>query len=172
MVVSKCDVGLRSRLPLSFVLGLRESVPVAISFMLSFFAIGALSRSSALSLVQSVVMTAVVFAGPAQYTMLSLFNSAPFLADGVFQKLSPAFIQFVSLCGYAIIGSQMSETVFAPFFSSSSEPITDVLLRVGVTFLALFLMLRLRRQVLSLSLSYLLFVALYFFFITGSTYHG
>lgn len=74
-VASQCDVSLTSRLHHSFVLGLRESVPVAISFMISFFAIGALSRSSSLSLVQAVMMTAVVFAGPAQYKMLSFFNS-------------------------------------------------------------------------------------------------
>lgn len=63
------------RLPRFFLLGLRESVPVAVSFVISFFAVGALSHASQLSLVQAVAMTGLVFAGPAQYAILSFFTS-------------------------------------------------------------------------------------------------
>ncbi len=68
-------VSVSFRLPRFFLLGLRESAPVAVSFVISFFAIGALSRASELTLIQTVAMTGLVFAGPAQYAILSFFTS-------------------------------------------------------------------------------------------------
>jgi predicted branched-subunit amino acid permease len=63
-----------------FSIGLRESVPVAVSFAISFFAIGALSQASNLTFAESVAMTTFVFAGPAQYAILALITSGASLS--------------------------------------------------------------------------------------------
>ncbi|WP_437324486.1 AzlC family ABC transporter permease [Sorangium sp. So ce381] len=55
--------------------GLHASAPVVISFLMSFFGVGMLSRAAGLSLGQSVAMSAFVFAGPAQFAILTAFQS-------------------------------------------------------------------------------------------------
>ena len=66
----------------------------------------------------------------------------------------------------------MAEAVFAPFFSPDPNALTDVALRAGCTLFALLLMLKFRKQVLSLGIGYLAFIALYLLFIARSVYHG
>ncbi len=99
-------------------------------------------------------------------------RATPFVAGRWFKNLSPGLTYFIHLCGYSIIGSMMAEAVFSPLFTQEPSAMTDVALRAGCTVLALLLMLRFRRQVLSLGVGYLTFVFLYLLLISGSVYHG
>lgn len=60
----------------SFKDGLRAGVPVALSIMASFLAVGVYLHQAGISVVPSVVMTAAVFAGPAQYGVAQAIQSS------------------------------------------------------------------------------------------------
>lgn len=55
--------------------GLKASAPIAISFLFSFITVGAVGHAARFSFGQTVGMTALVFAGPAQYVVMTLFAS-------------------------------------------------------------------------------------------------
>lgn len=56
----------------SFVRGLRDSVPVGVSFFFLFLAVGGAGKVAGLSTIQATVMSIVVFAAPAQFAIFDL----------------------------------------------------------------------------------------------------
>ncbi|WNG20574.1 AzlC family ABC transporter permease [Cystobacter fuscus] len=72
MTPAASDQAQPSAEPTPFAQGLRSSLPVATSFVFSFFALGAVTRGAGLDAVQATAMTALMFAGPAQFAVMSL----------------------------------------------------------------------------------------------------
>ncbi len=56
----------------SFFTGMREAMPVTLTFSFLFLAVGAASQSGGLSVYQGLFMTAMVFAAPAQFAAIEL----------------------------------------------------------------------------------------------------
>lgn len=59
-----------------FARGLRDGLPVALSFLASFVAVGVFLRQAGFDVVQATGMTAAVFAGPAQYGIAQALQSS------------------------------------------------------------------------------------------------
>jgi len=60
----------------SFSRGLRDGLPIALSFLASFIAVGVFLRQAGFDIVQACGMTAAVFAGPAQYGIAQALQSS------------------------------------------------------------------------------------------------
>lgn len=58
----------------SFFQGLRNAVPVGVSFFFLFLAVGIASKAAGLTVLHSVLMSLVVFAAPAQFVVLDLMG--------------------------------------------------------------------------------------------------
>ncbi|WP_437324487.1 AzlD domain-containing protein [Sorangium sp. So ce381] len=86
----------------------------------------------------------------------------PFLGTGLVARMPRSGERFFMLCGYSIIGSLMAESIFGSLDSSmpAGPALTDVTLRLGCTAVAAFSMLRWKRPVLSLIMSFGLFCTL------------
>ncbi len=58
----------------SFFQGLREAIPVGVSFFFLFLAVGVSSKAAGLTILHSTLMSLVVFAAPAQFVVLDLIG--------------------------------------------------------------------------------------------------
>jgi predicted branched-subunit amino acid permease len=78
-----------------FAQGLRSSLPVATSFVFSFFALGAITRGAGLNAFQATAMTALMFAGPAQFAVMSLLVAGKPAAEALLAVLVINFRFFI-----------------------------------------------------------------------------
>ncbi len=104
----------------------------------------------------SMAWRAIICAGVVSFALRSI----PFLAAEVGTRIPRKVEIFFELCGSAIVGSVMGESIFGPLFSSANVPLalSETGLRLGCTAIAMGLMVILQRQIIALLVSYGLFL--------------
>jgi predicted branched-subunit amino acid permease len=106
----------------SFLLGLREALPVGVSFFFLFLAVGVASKTAGLNAFHSMLMSLVVFAAPAQFVVLDLMaHQRPWLdilAATVIIN-SRFFVMTATLLPY-FRGTPVSRVLAALFMLSAS----------------------------------------------------
>lgn len=106
----------------SFLLGLREAIPVGVSFFFLFLAVGVASKTAGLNVLHSMLMSVVMFAAPAQFAVLDLMaHQRPWLdiLAATFIINSRFFVMTATLLPY-FRGTPVPRVLAALFMLSAS----------------------------------------------------
>lgn len=115
----------------SFLEGLRDSIPLVISFIFVFFAIGQLQNKAGLDVFQSLVLTLLIFASPAQL---------------VIAKMIPQGEWFPALIAVCVINFRffLMSALLLPYFQKQSKLLilTALFTLSGSTFTVAFIKIK------------------------------
>lgn len=90
----------------SFLMGMKDSIPISIAFFFIFSSIGTLCNLKTYTLAQSLWMTAIIFASPLQAVLLQNMNETYLLSTAILTTLLVNFRFF------------LMATTFVPYFKS------------------------------------------------------